>query len=207
MPESIAQDQNSVIEATNISFDRFQSSRAALMLAFAWGLAEAIFFFIVPDVLLTLLACRALKPALKASLAALAGAIAGGAAMYCFAMLAPDRARDFLDYVPAISPNLIAKVAGQIDERGLIAILLGPLRGIPYKIYAVEWGARGGSLSGLLLISIPARYVRFFLATIVARMLARTLEPLTDRRARREVLILAIIWIVFYGYYFWRFGW
>ena len=60
-----------------ISLDEFVSSRAALTLAFAWGFLEATFFFIVPDVLLTLIACRMLRPALKASVAALTGALIG----------------------------------------------------------------------------------------------------------------------------------
>src|ERR1044071_1547146 len=98
-------------------FDRLASSRAVLWLAFAWGVAEAMFFFIVPDVLLSLVACRALRPAIKASIAALAGALLGGAAMVGFGMVAPDAARAFLNHIPAISPTLIDRVVGQIDER------------------------------------------------------------------------------------------
>ncbi|HST22242.1 MAG TPA: hypothetical protein VLR90_14050, partial [Blastocatellia bacterium] len=189
------------------SFDRFLASRAALWVAFAWGIAEASFFFIVPDVLLTLIACRAFKPALKATLAALAGALVGGVLMYAFGMRWPDEARAFLDYVPAINSNLIERVARQINEHGLIAVMIGPLKGIPYKIYAVEWGAQGRSLIGFLLISIPARYIRFFLAAVVARLIARVIEAVTERRANIEIMVVASLWIAFYGFYFLRFGW
>lgn len=139
--------------------------------------------------------------------AALLGALAGGALMYAFGVREPHTARVFLDHVPAISPALITRVAGQMNESGLMAALLGPIEGLPYKIYAVEWGARGGSLVAFMLISIPARYVRFFLATVAARAIARLLEPLTHRRAAIETLILAVIWVAFYGFYFSRFGW
>ncbi|MEK6407799.1 MAG: hypothetical protein AABN34_12620 [Acidobacteriota bacterium] len=189
------------------SLDDFTSSSAVLALAFAWGLAEATFFFIVPDVLLTLIACRALKPAVKATAAALLGALAGGTLMYAFGDCEPDAALAFLDRVPAISPPLIARVAAQISESGLLAVLLGPLKGIPYKIYAVEWGAQGGSFLAFLLISIPARYVRFFLAAVAARAVARLIEPLTHHRAAIELAILSIIWTAFYSFYFARFGW
>jgi membrane protein YqaA with SNARE-associated domain len=206
MNESITQRQGGVIEGAGSSFDRFLSSRAAIRLAFVWGVAEASFFFIVPDVLLTFVACRALKPALKATIAALAGALIGGVGMYAFGLRAPHAASAFLDHVPAINADLIARVARQIDEHGLIAVMIGPLKGIPYKIYAVEWGAQGRSLIGFLLISIPARYIRFFLAAVVARLIARLIEPVTRRRRNSELLIIAAIWIVFYGYYFSRFG-
>ena len=189
------------------ALDDFASSRAALILAFVWGLAEATFFFIVPDVLLTLIACRKLRPALNATLAALAGALAGGVFMYALGTRRPDTARAFLDHVPAITPALLTRVSGQINESGLLALLLGPLKGIPYKIYAVDWGARRGTFIGFLLISVPARYVRFFLAALAARVIARLIQPLTHNSAVIEISILIAIWTAFYTFYFARFGW
>ena len=194
-------------ERNTSSLDEFLSSRAALTLAFAWGLAEATFFFIVPDVLLTLIACRKLKPALFATIAALAGALAGGALMFAFGLGEADAARVFLDHVPAISSELITRVAAQINESGALAVLLGPIKGIPYKIYAVNWGAQQRSFMSFMLISIPARYIRFFLATIAARGIARIIEPVTHHRATIELLIVAVVWIAFYSVYFSRFGW
>jgi membrane protein YqaA with SNARE-associated domain len=188
------------------SLDDFAASRAVLVLAFAWGFAEATFFFVVPDVLLTLVACRALRPALKATGMALAGALTGGTLMYIFGAREAEAARVVLDHVPAINPALITSVSGQIGESGWLAVLLGPLKGIPYKIYAVEWGARGGSILLFLLISIPARYLRFVLAALAARGTARLLEPLTHHRAEIECSILLVIWLAFYRFYFARFG-
>jgi membrane protein YqaA with SNARE-associated domain len=189
------------------SIDNFVSSRMALILAFVWGFFEATIFFIVPDVLLTLIACRALRPALRATVAAVIGALAGGALMYLLGAREPTFARVLLDHIPAISPALIARVAGQMDEAGLMAVLLGPFEGIPYKIYAVEWGARGGGFLVLMLISIPARYGRFFLTALIARAIARLIEPVTHHRAGIEIIIPGVIWIAFYGLYFARLGW
>jgi len=192
--------------ALTSAVDKFALSRWASVLAFAWGLAEATLFFIVPDVLLTLIACRMLKPALKATMFALMGALVGGALMYAIGRRDPVNARAFLDQIPAISPDLITRVASQISENGLLAVLLGPMKGIPYKIYAVDWGSREGSLITFMLISIPARYVRFFLAAVFARGIARLIEPLTHHRGATEALILACLWIGFYVFYFTRFG-
>jgi membrane protein YqaA with SNARE-associated domain len=143
---------------------------------------------------------------LSATVAALVGALAGGALMYKFGVCDANTARVFLDHVPAVGTALMTKVAAQIDESGLMAVLLGPIKGIPYKIYAVEWGARRGSFAAFLLISVPARYIRFVLATLAARGIARLLEPLTHHRAAIEMSILSIIWIAFYSFYFARFG-
>jgi membrane protein YqaA with SNARE-associated domain len=189
------------------ALDRFVGSRAAQVAAFAWGLAEATVFFIVPDVLLSLLGCRRVRPAIRATVAALAGAISGGVLMYALGAEQPRAMLAFLDRVPAISPALIESVASEIDERGAWAVMTGPLKGIPYKIYAVEWGARRGSLLSFFLISIPARYMRFFLSAAAARGIAHLISRWTDRRVSAEMTILAVVWIGFYAFYFSRFGW
>ena len=169
----------------------------ASILSFAWGLAESTFFFFVPDIGLTFLAIRNHRTALRATVAALAGTLIGGALMYVWGLHAPEQARAFLVHIPGIHTPLVDAVHAQLRDRGLTAMLLGPLRGTPYKIYAVEWGALKGGPAAFLLMSIPARYVRFLLGVLACAALRRFLKP------RR----LAIFWIVFYGYYFWRFGW
>ncbi len=48
-------------------------------IAGAWGMAEAVLWFVVPDVFLTWVAMRrGVRPALRLSLVAVAGAIGGG---------------------------------------------------------------------------------------------------------------------------------
>src|SRR5690349_3125277 len=134
--------------------DRFARGRTAQWLAAAWGFAEATFFFLVPDVFLSLLAIRAPRPATTAAVAGLVGALTGGTLMYFLGGRAPDSARGFLKHVPGIHASLIESVGQQIHDRGLRSVLIGPIRGIPYKIYAMEWGADRGGLCGFLLISI-----------------------------------------------------
>lgn len=198
---------SAVQEARLSPLDKLATGGAALVAAFAWGFAEAICFFIVPDVLLSLVATRSLRRAIKATIAALAGALVGGALMVAWARGSPEAAHAFLLHIPGISAHLLERITEQVDERHLLAVLIGPLKGIPYKIYAVEWGTRGGGLFEFLLISIPARWVRFAFAAVIARALARLIEPLTGHRAGIDGLVLAIIWTAFYIFYFARFGW
>ena len=173
--------------------DRWVTGRFALVAAFAWGLAEATCFFVVPDVLLSLIAVRRLRPAFHASLAALAGALLGGAIMVAFGARAPEATRTFLDHVPAIGPGMIATVQAALDRHGPWAAMTGPLGGIPYKIYAVEWGARHGALATFLLVSIPARYLRFLLSVLLARGIASSAE----RWTRRPAVVVAL-WMAFW---------
>ncbi len=161
----------------------------------------------MPDVLLTLMACRRPRAALVGTGAALAGALIGGALMYAFALRSPSAAVGFLERIPGISPTLVARVGAELSADGLRGLLAGPLQGIPYKVYAVDWGARGGSFGAFVLVSAAARYVRFLLATVGAGLIARLLAPWTRRSARLELTILAAFWLVFYRLYFTHFGW
>ena len=189
------------------AYDKFVHSRAAFWLAFAWGLAEAMFFFIVPDALLTALACRAWRPAWRATCAALCGALLGGSLMFAGAAARPDVMQRYLMHVPAIGGELVAQVQTQVETHGLTALLLGPVQGIPYKIYAVVLGARGEAWWRFALVSIPARYARFLLSALAARGLARLLQRWTKRRVEIELTVLVALWLEFYCFYFNRFGW
>src|ERR1051326_549150 len=166
-------------------------------LAFGWGFAEATFFFLVPDVALMFIALRGFAAGLRASVAALAGALLGGSLMYIWGHEAPAAAEAFLKHVPAIHAALLTTVRERLAVDGVAVMFVGPLRGIPYKIYAVEWGVLHRSFLLFLLVSIPARYIRFFLSAALASALRRFLRP----------WMLVILWAAFYILYFRTFGW
>lgn len=172
-------------------------------LALAWGFAEATLFFIVPDVLITWIALRGGRRAWHACLWALAGALLGGSAMWLWGRHDPAEALRALDAIPAISSDMCARVAKQIHEDGPLAVLRGPIGGVPYKIYAVQAGAAAMSLPLFLAISAPARLARFIaiagLTLLACRVFSRT------SLGTRRIIHLAL-WTGFYICYFWRFG-
>lgn len=140
---------------------RMGMNRAAL----SWGFAEATFFFIVPDVLLSWIALDRVRAAWAACIWATLGALIGGTVMYLWGAIAVNTASAALDYVPAISREMCDTVAGQMRTRGAGALFVGPLAGTPYKIYAVQAGGAQLGLLPFLLISVPARLLRFAFVT------------------------------------------
>lgn len=169
-------------------------------LAIAWGLIEGSVFFIVPDILLTYLALKDPRRATKACLWALVGALVGGTAMFCWGNYNLKGAEGFLTEIPAIDKQLLQKVEGQIENDGVKATFYGPITGRPYKIYSVYAGAKGISFPSFLLVSIPARLLRFILLTWITWWVASKL--LAKLQVRSRTLILSGIWIAFYGWYF-----
>lgn len=168
--------------------------------AFLWGLAEATLFFIVPDVLLSLLALKNRRHAWIASGYAVAGAMLGGALMYAWTARDAGQVYSLLVSIPAISPELIDRARAQLDEWGYPSLFAGAFSGVPYKLYASEAGAAVLPLAGLLAVTIPARALRFVLVVAVVNGISRRWLSGWSH-ARRAALLLAG-WALFYGGYF-----
>src|SRR5262249_13590740 len=109
-----------------------------ICIAVAWGIAEATFFFIIPDVLLSLVALLQWPRTWKHILAAVAGATLGGALLFQSAAVDHSRARAIVLRVPFVREQMLTKVDAGLQSQGLFALLTGSLAGIPYKLYAVE---------------------------------------------------------------------
>lgn len=169
-------------------------------LAFLWGLAEATLFFIVPDVLLSLLALKDRRRAWIACGYAVAGAVLGGALMYAWAAHDAVQVRNVLTRIPAISPGLLAEVRQQLADWGDGSLFVGAVSGVPYKLYATEAGAAALPLGGFLVMTLPARALRFVLIVAVIHWLAGRWTSGWPH-GRRTILLL-LCWTVFYAGYF-----
>lgn len=173
---------------------------AALIAAALWGFAEATFFFLVPDVILTAIAILDWKLALAACLAGVVGALVGGALMFRRGRDCHERTQAFLLRMPGISTAMLERVRDEVARRRFIAILTGPLSGTPYKAYAVEAGRQRLHFGGFLLITIPARLVRFVLVTAAAAWLAHVAFPTMSTTWKFAIWVAG--WTAFYAWYF-----
>lgn len=171
--------------------------RPGIALAFFWGFAEGTFFFILPDVPLSLAAMYRPRRALAHIVAIVAGAVFAGALMFTWSAHS-DGARRAVARVPAVTPAMFASAEQDLRERGAWGTSLGPVRGIPYKVYAVEAPAHS-ALWIFLLVTIPARLWRLIVVWLgfagageILRRLGRTsLAP----------VLHSVFWIVTYAIY------
>ncbi len=183
--------------------------KPGLVVAFLWGLAEGTLFFVVPDVLITLAAMFRPRRALAHVGAALAGAVLAGALMYTWASASPDSARSAVDAVPFVESNVLVVASIDLSYDGAWAVIYGPLRGIPYKVYAVT-APRYMDLTHFLLLTIPARLWRFLLTGLAFALLGQMLRTgwlpfFGDLRPydtpRITLLVHLALWGVFYALY------
>jgi membrane protein YqaA with SNARE-associated domain len=172
---------------------------AANLIAFIWGLAEATLFFIVPDVALSIIALKGINLGLVACLYALSGALAGGTIMFYWGRADIEKVSRILIMIPAIRPKDIERIRSDLQKSGVVAILFGPIIGIPYKIYAA-YAHSVMSIFRFLLISIPARIVRFVLLTFATPYIIDKLLP--NAPYMLQVQVVLILWVIFYSIYF-----
>lgn len=173
-------------------------------LAFAWGLAEATCFFIIPDVLSSRLVLRQPRQGFAACFSSLAGALIGGALLY---LLGRDPARSAAllaaaDWLPGISPALGEQARQGLATYGPTALFLGVLNGIPYKLYAIQAAGAGLGVVTFILTTVEARLARFLAVTGLAWLVGAKLLP--NLSVAAKLRIHAVFWGLFYFIYFWR---
>lgn len=170
-----------------------------MALAFAWGMAEGSFFFIVPDVVTSLTAMFSVKKSMLQMMLVTAGSLVAGIVLFQWSQADYSAARKAVASVPFVREDMFPKVQKDFVSYGTNALLFGPTQGIPYKVYAIEAPGRCSFLY-FLLVSVPARMERLVLSWIVF-----TAAGLGLRRLPRWPLVAlafhALYWAVVYVYY------
>src|SRR5699024_5849580 len=133
------------------------------------------------DVIVTFIGLFGYRAALWASVFAFIGALLGGAMMYFFGVYEEEWVTGLVLGVPAISAEVVGRVRLSIADEGLLALILGPRKGIPYKIYAIYAADAGIGFGAFLLASVPSRFVRFFATGMLAAFLSQTVFPRLGR--------------------------
>lgn len=170
-----------------------------LLLAFAWGVAEGSFFFIVPDVVTSLTAMFSVKKSLLQMMLVTAGSLVAGIVLYSWSHADYSAARKAVTNVPFVRESMVANVQEDFGSYGAKALLVGPTQGIPYKVYAIEAPGRCSMLF-FLLVSIPARLERLLLSWIVFSAAGLGLRKWT-RWPLTALVFHAGYWAVVYIYY------
>lgn len=174
--------------------------RRDALIAFGWALAEATFFFIVPDVFLTRIALVDVGRALRACGYAVGGALLGGTALWFAA--AHGNASALLHasrWIPGITNDTIAATGQALQRDGVSALLVGAFAGKPYKLFALHAGAQEIVFMRFLAASLLARLTRFFTAVALAGVVGRMLRYKSHGFLMRAHILF---WFAFYAGYF-----
>ena len=187
----------------NTAVQRWQEwllSRRGLFLGLAWGTGEGSFFFVVPDVLITLAALFSVRHSLKIIGAVLVGSLVAGALLFEMSRRVYDSARGAVSAVPFVRERMFEATERDFASAGVWALCKGPLSGIPYKVYAVQ-APKHTSLVAFLAVSIPARLERLLLSWALFAAVGAIARAKLATHPHVAIGGHALYWIGIYAYY------
>lgn len=179
----------------------FTSSRTAIAIAFFWGLSEATFFFIVPDVFFAFTALFIPTLGLIHGIVTIFGSMVGGIIMYKLASIYPLALQNFLNQIPGINEHMITQVYTNFNTMGLKALFIAPLSGVPYKIYGVEAAIAKIDFAQFILMTFPSRLIRILAVSLIASGVGKIFQKNIEQHTKRWVVFYITLWIIIYVLY------
>src|ERR671935_260906 len=181
-------------------WERLASSRLGTWLMFAWALAEATVWPILPDFLLVPMTVANRRRFHVPLAAAVTGMAVGGATTVLFAYRAPRHAWGLLRHLPLVHEQQIDVARRHLAAHGTAAFLFQPWSGVPSKIWAVVAGAERPHPWLAIATLVIARSLRMAVLAGAARMLAgRFAGPIRDHS-----IVLAATYVTVFSFGLWR---
>lgn len=181
------------------SWVRRLSSLAALWVGAGWGFAEALLFFIVPDVWLGLVALYAPRRTLITLAAIVLGATAGATTLYLATLALGDGLSGVIVALPGITDADLTQARAELADQGAIAFLNGVLQGLPVKVYIHAAALDGIDLAQVIPFTLLNRIERMLLFGLIMAVLGWLGRPVVRRWPRGCLALYGIAWIIFYA--------
>lgn len=186
---------------------KVSSSSVLFYTSFIWGLAEGLFFFLVPDIYVLLIALFFPLKGLKAWGYSILGSLCSVLIIALFVMFySPTYLSSLLVYIPGISSELISTVSETINSQGLPYSPLLVLGGIPLKVYVLSAFSQGYSLVYILMWAFVARILRIAPGFFVVMGVHVLLKKSLFKHIPIYLSLYMVFWIIFYIFYFSRMG-
>ena len=168
-----------------------------------WGLCEATFFPFAPDVIITFMVLGGFFHGLVGCAFVLTGALIGGGCMYLLGCYKPSLAIKIVTLLPGVSPKLLGHVKKSLKGQGWSAIIIGSIKGVPYKAFAIQAHTLSPhSPLYFLLLSIPFRLARFLITLSLSHLIFAFWMKSFSTSSKFVVLIA--FWVFLYTFYFWK---
>ena len=172
----------------------------SIFIAFLWGIAEGSFFFIVPDVIITMAALFSPRKSWRHVTAVLAGSLIAGSALFFWGTYNPEKSLNAVMQVPFVRQEMQTKVKKEYSQHGAFALCLGPASGIPYKLYSVL-APSYTTFAKFIIFSIPARLERFIITWTLFATLGSLLRYYNKFTEKSSLIIFTVYWFSVYIYY------
>jgi membrane protein YqaA with SNARE-associated domain len=181
-------------------WERFASGRLGMAVLFAWAVAEATVWPVIPDFLLVPMAAGSRRRFLRPLVASVLGSALGGAVLFLFAFSFPRQAEAGVRRLPLVYEHQIQRAHDELAARGAAAYLAQPWSGVAFKVWGVEGGALGIAPWQAIPAFVVGRAVRMAVFAAGARVLGARLRGFL----RDFSLFVALIYLACFSYGWWQ---
>jgi len=180
--------------------ERVANGRAGIALVGAWAFAEAIFFPIIPDVVIGLLVLVAPRRLLVLFVALVAGALAGSAVLYALSLIAPGAVHSMLLALPGIDEAMLAAARDTVASGNPMSIAqVGP--GAPLKVDTYAWAIGPSTPFALVVGAVLNRITRIMPVLLLLAALGWIAPGFIRRHDRLTLVVYASAYVVLYAIY------
>ncbi|MBM3583355.1 MAG: DedA family protein [Alphaproteobacteria bacterium] len=159
---------------------RMAAHRRALPALAVVSFAESSFFPIPPDAMLVPMVLADRARAFRIATVCTIASVLGGLAGYAIgALLFEAIGRPIVEFYRAMTE--FDRVAGLYDEYGLLAVVIGGLTPVPYKVVTIASGAFHFDLIAFTLASAATRGLRFFAVAAILWYWGPSVRAILDR--------------------------
>jgi hypothetical protein len=179
----------------NRELEEFFVSKQANYLVFFWAMAEALFWFVIPEFLLLLIIFMRIKRKRELLYYNIFGTIAG--TVLAFSINLPAH---LIEKLPYIQPAMTKQVAAWFEKSGIFALIHQPFSGIPYKVFAYLAPNYHILIILFIVTAIVVSIARYF----VVYYLLDLLYPLLHRYVYRNYVYLFLVVVFIFSLLFIR---
>lgn len=175
------------------------SSPGALWLSATWGWAEAILFFIVPDLWLGFVALYAPRRMLVTLGAIMVGAALGAVCLYVATLAFGADLSAVIVALPGSLPTDVEQARAELAEQGAIASLNGVLQALPVKTYIHASALEGIGLVEVVVFTLLNRIERLLLFGVVMALVGWLGRRFITRWPVLAAGLYLAAWVIFYA--------
>lgn len=197
-PDSKTGGQSETTSTSNVWVSRLMGW-PGVVLAFFWGAAEASFFFISPDVILSFASLLGGKRALRHIISIVLGALTGGALIYSWAARDPEAVEANMVRISLANEQMFVKASEDYERLGAWAPAKGAIILRPFKIYASQ-APKHVSLIAFVGAAIPARSERLIVIWALVGWIGFHVRKRRGWSFRIALGALISFWTLLYGY-------
>lgn len=180
-------------------FSVFAGGTLALVFLAVWSFFEASFWFVAPDLLISIFSILAPKKYRKFIFIVLLSSLLGGIFYYCLNFFYFDQLIRVLYHTPFISERNILFVSEILGKYGVFGAFFQSFTLIPFKIWTSFVFSNGLNPYVYFAIVMISRFIRFFIFALVALYLRKSFERVIRNNF---CLLLSLYLVVFFMFMF-----